>query len=58
MMQRSTLVYMTLVMDGECPLPLPTINEKGCDDHGAVTGPQVMNTVKLTACPGESLASL
>ena len=49
---------MTLVMDGECPLPLPTINEKGCDDHGAVTGPQVMNTVKLTACPGESLASL
>lgn len=58
MMQGSTLVYMMLVMDGEHPLLLPTINEEGSNDHGAVTGPQVMNTVKLTACPGESLASL
>ena len=58
MMQGSTLVYMMLVMHGKYPLPLPTINEERHDDHGAVTGPWVMNTVKLTACPGESLASL
>ena len=58
MMQGSTLVYMTLVLHGKHPLLLLTINEERHDDHGAVTGPWVMNTVKLTACPGELFASL
>lgn len=53
MMQGSTLGYMTLSLRGEHPPPLPTIDDDGHDDHGAVTGPRVMNTVKLAAAPGK-----
>lgn len=60
MMQGSTLVYMTLLvaLHGKHPLPFPIINKVGYDDHGAVTGPQVMNAIKFAACPGKSFALL
>lgn len=53
-MQGTTLAYTTTLLRGDQPPPLPTIEEEGRDDHGAVTGPQVMNSVKLAATYGES----
>ena len=47
MMQGTTTAYTAMALRGERPPPLPTIEEEGRDDHGAVTGPQVMNSVKL-----------
>lgn len=57
MMQGSTLAYTILSLRGELPPPLPTIIEEERDDHGAVTGPRVMNSVKLAVCPGELACS-
>ena len=43
-----------MVLQGNHPPPLPTIKEDDeHDDHGAVTGPPVMNTVTLTAMVGK-----
>ena len=47
MMQGTTTAYMTMALRGERPPPLPTIEGEGWDDHGAVMGPQVMNSIKL-----------
>ena len=47
MMQGTTLVYTTMVLWGDCPLPLPIIEDDLQDDHGALIGPPVMNTITL-----------
>ena len=50
MMQGTTQAYTTMVLRGDHPPPLPTIEEDDQhDDHGAVTGPPVMNSVMLAA---------
>ena len=38
MMQGTTLVYTTMVLRGDCPLPLPIIEDDLQDDHGALIG--------------------
>lgn len=54
MMQGTTLAYTAMVLRGDCPPPLPTIEEDDQqDDHGAVTGPPVMNSVTLAATVGK-----
>ena len=58
MMQGSTLAYTVLSLHGEQPPPLPTIFKEEHDDHGVVTGPRVMNTIKLVVCPGELTSSI
>lgn len=53
MLQGTTLAYTTMMLHGDRPPPLPVIQEEGRDDHGAVTGPRVMNTVTLAVTAGE-----
>ena len=53
MLQGTTLAYTTMMLCGDCLPPLPVIQEEGRDDHGAVTGPRVMNTVTLAVTAGE-----
>ena len=53
MLQGTTLAYTTMMLRGDRPPPLPVIQEEGRDDHGAVTGPQVMNRVTLAVTAGE-----
>ena len=54
MMQGSTLAYTAMVLWGDHSPPLPTIEDDDQhDDHGAVTGPPVMNSVMLTATVGK-----
>ena len=50
MMQGTTLAYTTMILQGDHLQPLPIIEEDDhWYDHGAVTGPRVMNSVTLTA---------
>ena len=54
MMQGTTQAYTAMVLRGNHPPPLPTIEEDDQhDDHGAVTGPPVMNSVTLAATVGK-----
>ena len=53
MLQGTTLAYTTMMLCGDRPPPLPVIQEEGRDDHGAVTGPWVMNMVTLAVTAGE-----
>ena len=54
MMLGTTLAYTAMVLRGDHPPPLPTIEEDDQhDDHGAVTGPPVMNTITLAATVGK-----
>ena len=54
MMLGTTLAYTAMVLQGDHPPPLPTIEEDDQrDDHGAVTGPPVMNTITLAAMVGK-----
>ena len=53
MLQGTTLAYTTMMLRGDRPPPLPVIQEEGRDDHGAVTGPRVMNMVTLAVTAGE-----
>ena len=57
MMQGSTMAYTAMSLQGNQPPPLPTIEEEGWDNHDTVTGPQVMNSVKLAATCRKSLMS-
>ena len=48
------MAYTAMSLRGDQPPPLPTIEKEGCDNHGVVTGPKVMNSVKLAAMYHES----
>ena len=52
MMQGTILAYTAMVLWGNCPPSLPIIEDDLQDDHGALIGPPVMNTITLTATIG------
>ena len=52
MMQGTTLAYTATVLCGDCPPPLPIIKDDLQDNHGALIGPSVMNTITLAATIG------
>ena len=52
MMQGTTLVYTAMVLQGNCPPPLPIIEDDLQDDYGALIGPPVINTITLTTTIG------
>ena len=52
MMQGTTLAYTAMVLWGDHPPPLPIIEDDLQDDHGALIGPPVMNTITLAATIG------
>lgn len=58
MMQGTTVAYMAMSLRGNQPPPLLTIGEGGLDDHGAMSGPQVLNLVKLAVVYDEPTISL
>lgn len=51
-MQGTILAYTAMVLWGDRPPPLPIIEDDLQDDHRALIGPPVMNTITLTATIG------
>ena len=51
-MQGTTLAYTAMVLWGDHPPPQPIIEDDLQDDHEALIGPPVMNTITLTATIG------